>query len=159
VWKAGDLPELSMAELLTVLIVGFDLSFTPHAPQRAFEIVPLKQVAIQREYRLPGQLPDAQALLRQELPAAVARIQGHTMVVDARVEDHERLAELLSRRSLPRRSWPRKSESTQVYTLRVQEQPVGAILRQLAERIGWTIEMDEASIQANCLMPCSLPLA
>ena len=34
------------------------------------------------------------------------------------------------------------------YTLRVQDQPVGAILRQLAERMNWTMEFDEASIRA-----------
>jgi hypothetical protein len=36
----------------------------------------------------------------------------------------------------------------QVYTLRVQEKPVGAVLRELSQRLHWAIEIDERAIRA-----------
>jgi hypothetical protein len=147
-WSAGELSELSAAEQLTVLLVGFDLSFRLHARQRALDLVPLEKVSIQREYRLPTQFTDPVSLLRQELPAAMARVEGRSLVVDARVEEHERLVELLSSRSTPRRAQRPSGQTKRVYSLRVEEQPVGAVLKQLAERLQWAIEFDETSIRA-----------
>jgi hypothetical protein len=148
-WAENALPELSLAEQLTVLLVGFDLSFRVMADTRSFDIVPLEPATVQREYRLPRQLADEPGLLQQELPNATARVEGQKLIVEARVEDHERLAEILRGRSAAPRGQRRpQQQSQQVYTLRVQEQPVGAILGQLAERMNWAIEFDEASIQA-----------
>jgi hypothetical protein len=48
----------------------------------------------------------------------------------------------------PRRSATTQGESRQTYTLRVQEQPVGAVLTQLAQRLGWKLDVDEAAIRA-----------
>jgi hypothetical protein len=148
VWSAGELPELSTAEQLTLLLVGFDLSFKPHARERTFEITPLEKVAIQREYRLPSHFFDPGPLLRQELPAAVSRVEGRSIVVDARIEEHERLAALLSGRPTSRHAQRPSRPTKRVYSLRVQEQPVGTVLRQLAERLQWTMEFDEAAIRA-----------
>jgi hypothetical protein len=36
----------------------------------------------------------------------------------------------------------------QVYTLRVEEQPVRAVLNTLAERLNWQIQLDEAALKA-----------
>ena len=36
----------------------------------------------------------------------------------------------------------------QVYTLRVQEKPVGAVLRELSQRLHWAIQIDEDAIRA-----------
>jgi hypothetical protein len=147
-WSAAELPALNAAEQLTMLLVGFDLTFNLHTRERALEIVPLGKVAVRREYRVPSQISDPTYLLQQELPSAVARLDGRSLMVEARIEDHERLAELMSGRSVPRRA-PRPSRQTErVYTLRVEEQPIGAVLRQLAERLQWTMEIDESSIRA-----------
>jgi hypothetical protein len=147
-WSAGSLPESSAVEQLTVLLIGFDLSFAVRADQRRLEIVPLEPATIRRRYQLANHQPDAVALLRMELPDSRVLIEGKTAVVDARVEEHERLIALLrGKTAAPRRRPPQRS-TTQVYTLRVQEQPVGVVLRELAERLKWTIEIDESSIRA-----------
>jgi hypothetical protein len=147
-WSAGELPELTAAEQLTVLLMGFNLTFKPHPRERGLEILPLEKVAIERRYRLPDQFPDPTLLLQQELPLAVTRVEGRSILVDGRLEDHERLAELLSGRMTPRRAKLPSGETKRVYTLRVEEQPVGTVLRQLADQFRWTIEIDEASIRA-----------
>ena len=57
--------------------------------------MPLQHVTVQTRIPPAESIIDT-ALLRQELPAAAAaRIEGRKLVVDARVEHHERLAELL----------------------------------------------------------------
>jgi hypothetical protein len=105
-------------------------------------------VAIHRRYRLPENLADPETVLKQQLPTIAARIEGGVAVVDARLEDHERLAEWL--RGLGR--GPDNTRATtrtkQLYTLRVQEKPVDAVLRELDQRLNWNIEIDEASIRA-----------
>jgi hypothetical protein len=147
-WNAGELPELSAAEQLTVLLIGFDLTFKTLPKERALEIIRLEEVTIRREYRLPSRSADAIAPLRQELRTAKSvRREATRVIVDARVEQHERLADLFARRPSSRPSRRPTSQSQRLYTLRVQEQPVSAILKQLAERLGWTVEFDDAAIR------------
>ena len=55
--------------------------------------------------------------------------------------------------SLPSRPAPQTPESSpgetkRVYSLRVAEKPVGAVVRELAKRLNWQLEFDEAAIQA-----------
>jgi hypothetical protein len=147
-WAAGELPALSATEQLTVLLTGFDLTFKINALERALEIVPLEPVTIRREYPLPSRSPDT-TLLRQELQSTAShRMEATRLIVDARVEQHERLAELFAGRTVPRRLRRPAEESAQRYTLRVQEQSLRAVLQQLADRLEWTIEFDEAAIRA-----------
>jgi hypothetical protein len=149
-WPAGELPAISFAEQLTVLLVGFDLTFELQPGQKTVRIVPLKgPVAIHRRYRLPDNLADPATVLKQQLPTIEARIEGGVAAVDARLEDHERLAEWLRGRSRARENNRATPRTKQLYTLRVQEKPVGAVLRELAQRLNWNVDIDEASIRAS----------
>ncbi|MCC7473998.1 MAG: STN domain-containing protein [Pirellulales bacterium] len=53
-----------------------------------------------------------------------------------------------ARRAAARTPTRRGGGTKQVYTLRVQEKPVGAVLRELANKLHWSLEIDEAAIQA-----------
>lgn len=44
-WAAGELPELTLVDSLTVLLIGFDLTFELRANDRLISIVPLKHIA------------------------------------------------------------------------------------------------------------------
>jgi hypothetical protein len=105
-WSAGRLPELALAEQLTVLLIGFDLTFEIRPKTFTIVIVPLeKNAAIQH--------------------ATVAPSQGTPPRADRRAE-----------------------RTKQVYTLRVQEQPVGVVLRELSKRLNWAIDIDKEAIHA-----------
>jgi hypothetical protein len=106
-WSAGGLPEMTLAEQLTVLLVGFDLSFELRPNDRSIEIVPVKGVR---------KLPSASATTKRSVAP-----QNATHV---------------------------KTDVKQLYTLRVQEQPVGAVLQQLSKRLHWAIQIDEDAIKA-----------
>jgi hypothetical protein len=106
-WAAGELPELTVADSLTVLLYGFGLTFELRPTDRAIAIVELPSTAV-----LPAASPVR--------PTAEAN---------------------------PARS--RTTRGTQqVYTLRVQEKPVGAVLRELGQRLKWSIQIDEDAIRA-----------
>jgi type II secretory pathway component GspD/PulD (secretin) len=105
-WSAGQLPEMAFADQLSLLLIGFDLTFELRPTDQAIEIVRLKADA-----RAPA--PGATAAKPQVSPPAGS-----------------------------------KRSSRQVYTLRVQEQPVRAILQQLSERLHWAIQIDEEAIRA-----------
>jgi hypothetical protein len=106
-WAAGELPELSLSDQLTVLLIGFDLTFAFRSSDRTIEIVPLKG-AIK---------PDASTTANK-------------------------------RRAAPANAERAKNGSRQVYTLRVTEQPVRAILQALSNRLHWAIQIDEDAIRA-----------
>ena len=147
-WAAGGLPELSLTDQLTLLLIGFDLTFRLGPQDRVVEIIPLEgPVTLRRQYRLRNASAE-EALLRQQLTEGEVHLQGDMASVDARVEDHERLLQLLQDRTTQPRADTQKQKSTNLYTLRVQDQPVGNVLRQLAQRLNWKVEIDEPAIRA-----------
>jgi hypothetical protein len=106
-WSAGELPGLTLAEQLTVLLVGFDLTFELRPNERSIEIVPLKGVI-----KTPS------------------------------------VSEGSKQAATPANSARAKKDGKHVYTLRVQEQPVGAVLQALSKQLHWAIQIDEESIRA-----------
>jgi hypothetical protein len=107
-WAAGKLPALTLAQQLTILLIGFDLTFEVRPSKRTIEIVPLDAAQL-------ANLQPATERPRQLSPPRTVRSPG---------------------------------QAKQVYTLRVAEQPVEVVLRELARRLGWRVEIDEAGIKA-----------
>ncbi|HVT28481.1 MAG TPA: hypothetical protein VHE81_10755 [Lacipirellulaceae bacterium] len=106
-WAAGQLPELSLSQQLTVLLNGFDLTFELQSSDRTIRVVGLK-----------------------DIPALPANSMAK------------------SRRSAQTKMVGSRPGTRQVYTLRVQEQPVRLVLRALSQRLHWAIQIDESQIQA-----------
>ena len=104
-WAANDLPDLTLAEELSVLLLGFDLTFEFEPGDHAIRIVPL----------LPNVAP----------------------------APHGSRARTAAKPATPHSTGGTK----QVYTLHVQEKPVGAVLRELAARLHWNLQIDEDAIR------------
>jgi hypothetical protein len=111
-WAAGELPALTLAEQLTVLLIGFDLTFEVRPRERTLAIVPVEAADLER--------------IAEDAQPQAAGVP-------------------LEPRRRVRQSGP---ETRQVYTLRVVEQPVRAVLQELMQRLDWQIEIDEAAIRA-----------
>ena len=106
-WAAGSLPELAFAERLTVLLIGFDLTFEMQPRSRTISIVPLPSGFV--------------APVRRDDP----------------------------RSNSPRNRPTQPPQNTrQVYSLRVAEKPVGAVLQELADRLNWKFDIDRPAILA-----------
>ena len=100
-----------------------------------------------RRYRVRYAADQVESL-RRKFPGMAMHVEGEEIVADARIEDHERLAEWLAGDSKAASPPPPAGGGRQVYSLRVQEQPVRALVGALAQRMNWTVEMDDTAIRA-----------
>ena len=96
-WPAGELRSVSRADALTLLLIGFDLTWEP--TRRGIKIIPI------RPESLPAISPE------QSLIA----------------------------------NGPSPTNQAQRYTLRVTNQPFGAVLNQLAARVGYEVSYGAVS--------------
>jgi hypothetical protein len=103
-WAAGELPSMPLADQLSVLLAGFDVTYRVDAATKTIEIKP--------------------ATWPKHSPKALARRPDKTS---------------------PTRG---KAPSKQVFTLRVENQPVGRVLEQLATRLNWKLDVDANAIRA-----------
>jgi hypothetical protein len=147
-WPAGRLPAAPLAEQLTVLLAGFDLSYRVLGSQRTIEIVPLERSAtLSRRYRLRYGAEDLKRI-QQQFPGLRMQLQGEFVSVDGGLKEHQALAEwLIGPKSQPV-SRPPTGAAKQVYTLHVEEQPLKAVIDTLAAKLKWQLEVDEAAIRA-----------
>jgi hypothetical protein len=106
-WAAGELPTLPLADQLTLLLVGFDLTYQVQLDKRTIEIVPINWSAIE--------LAPVNTAKRRQPPRTT------------------------SQNALP--------NPKQVFSLRIEGQPVGKVLEQLAQRLGWQIAVDELELK------------
>lgn len=105
-WPAGRLPELNVTDQLTLLLIGFDLTFEVKPDEHTINIVPLAEIAT---------LPASNTARTQPAPKANAS---------------------------------RPARGKQMFSLRVEEKPVGVVLRQLATKLNWSLQIDEDAIRA-----------
>jgi hypothetical protein len=138
-WAGAIIPEATVAEALSVILIQFDLTFEWTATGAAFRILAApERVALERDH-LPGpgqSAADALAQWRQRFPALEARIVDDEIHVHGTIEEHETIERL--RLPLPRTSpspppgrlKPLKNER---YTLRIRETPLRDLLEKLSE--------------------------
>lgn len=136
-WPAVDLPPLTWTDRLTIVLAGLGWTFQFEEQGRAIRLVPLVPPSVlTRTY--PPVLPqlNLESLTRQFPEARFAQSsEGVSMTGSA--EDHARLRELLDR-STKKARW--RGRATTVHSLRVNEQPVGAILKTLEQKLQLQLE-------------------
>jgi hypothetical protein len=146
-WPAGSLPDLSLAEQLAVILIGFDLTFAVELREGVIKVVPISgPVTIRRHYRLPRDVEFDQ--LKERFRGIELRDSRRDVIFDGSAEDHERLGLLLRRQRELVRSPPVPGKTRKLLTLRIEQQPLRNVLEQVGQRLGWTIEIDDAAIQA-----------
>ena len=107
-WPAGSLPNAALNEQLSILLIGFDLTFALRPNDRSIELIALNST-------VPSSLP------RPAENAASTRTKPPAV----------------------------KKGQKQVYTLRVKEKPVRAVLEALKTSLHWAIQIDEEAIRAS----------
>jgi type II secretory pathway component GspD/PulD (secretin) len=105
-WPAGRLPKLTLADELTLLLVGFDLTYRLVPEELAIEIIPIVEPL--------AAAPHVATTTKPSHPASDGKTQ-HTK---------------------------------QLFTLRVQEQPVRKVLDQLVKQLHLEMKVDDAALQA-----------
>jgi hypothetical protein len=91
--------------------------------------------------------------LQRQIPGARLTLADGKLTLEGRWEAHQQLQQLLDElidgaTATPRQPTRRQTQTRQVFTLRVAEQPVGSLIRQLAERLDLDVHWDEQALAA-----------
>lgn len=142
-WPSGDFPPLSLADRLTLVAAGFDLTYTIADGSLTWVPQPAA-VVYEQGYPWKGNIASAIAQVREKVPAIVARAEGNQIIARGRFEDHELLARLLSGQSV---KTTKVVEGEKVYTLKVDEQQAGAVVKLLAQRLERQLKYEPAVLE------------
>lgn len=138
-WPAYDLPPLPLADRLSLLLAGFGLTYEIGANGGAVNLTPLPEnVEYEQSYTRsdPARLA---ADLKRVLPGLKIGQRGNEVVVRAPYEDHEKIERML-RGEKVKTVAPVAGEKR--YTLKVANQPAGAVARTVAKEIGKELKYD-----------------
>jgi hypothetical protein len=144
-WPAVELPAMSWSDRLTLVLIGFDLTYGLDQAQGALELVPAPpNPMLIRTFPVRGSAEQVLAAWQERAPEATVRVRGSRLEAQGRLEDFERFAAgARPARPLPRRG----AQQSYRLNLAVQDKPVGPLVRELGERMGWSIEFDEEGIR------------
>lgn len=144
-WAAADLPPLSLAEALTLVLGQFDATFEIASNGRQIALRPLpEEVAIERTFPAGAQAAAQARKYRELLPRCDVTVAGGKIVVRGRLEDIERIDVAQSgTRTVTRIT----AEPEKNYTLTVERKPLRAVLGRIAEDAMLTMEIDGASLE------------
>ena len=149
-----DRPHLNVArvDLAVILLQGFDLTCRIDARAGAFQIVDIQRpVQMTRSYSLRRIDQSRVDRVLGAVPRDTAELEDDRLVLTGRVETHDMVAAMLgggvpetrqqrAARSSTKR--PRKRRGQPAYTLKIQSQPVGAVIDQLERQLRLTIVWD-----------------
>lgn len=141
-WPAVDLPPLNFAERLSLLLAGFALTFDCPDEGRVLRLLPMPPTArLERTYAVSSQQTAVLQELARRFPDARITRRAGGVTVAGSLDAHETLQRLLKGRR-PATPGPAKPapESTVRYSLKIENQPVGAIAEALAKRLDRKIE-------------------
>ena len=142
-WTSSQLPPMTFPEQATLLLAGFDLSFTwnSSATQLTLRRFP-RAVALERTYRTSD--PESFiANVESKYPQAFVEraIESNAVLVRTTLEDHWQLQPSRTPQTTP-------VSGEQRFTLTVTQKPLDAVLRVLAAKLGrhvhWHEDISEA---------------
>ncbi|QDU38336.1 hypothetical protein Mal4_26630 [Maioricimonas rarisocia] len=149
-WAAGALSGMDLTEAVMFVLGQFELAFEWTGGMRGIRVVDLPgEVRIEkRHFRGRHSTREAVALIRKAFPDVAVNVEGTRLVVEARIDQQEAIAELLSRRAdrAPRRPAGLGPLISRRFTLTIVRQPAMALIRTL-ESQGVTVEYDADALE------------
>ena len=143
-WPAAEWPGMPWAERMTILLAGFDLTYEPASPD-SIRLVPIpRELELEKSYTPRGAVERAAADLKRLVPAATIAVDGKRLRVVASAEDHERIERLLGGESI---ATTKVTPGQKRYTLTVENQPAGAVVKTIAGQLGKELTYDPAAVE------------
>jgi hypothetical protein len=142
-WPAVDLPPLTFAQRLSLLLAGFGLTFEYADDGTAVRLVPLpREAVLERSYSPRGSADAVAARVVQRFPAARVTAAAGKLLVVGPIEVHEAVEDLVH--GAPRKTPTGKpsAKGTVVYTLRIENKPLGGVVAAVAKRIEREVRFD-----------------
>lgn len=154
-WETKRLPPMPLVDRVTLLLAGFGMTCDISPDGKTCHIVRIEQpVKIVREYDAGNRARQLVEEYRTSPRVAINR-RGDKVQIAGRWEDHQRAKEILggtSTRGEQRRSTPRSARN--VFSLRMENQPVGKVIDQLARQLGlevvWKADVEDRNTLVSC---------
>ena len=147
-WPEANLPPLRTTELLTLVLAGFHASYrfqkTPDGVQLEIVRIP-DNLSLTKSYRYAGNHDEAITKIHGLYPEAKVESDGKQLTIIGSHEAHQAVAKLL-RGGTVRRGMVTPGEKR--YTLTVQQQPLGPVLKALAGQLGLEVVLPEGQEEA-----------
>lgn len=142
-WPEVDLPPLNFAQAMSLVLAGFGLTFdyVPEGPGVRLNPLPV-EASITRRIPLPGSPAVARAEIRRRFPGLQFTIDGSHVVVDSTIEVADEIRRLLDGSSARPKPPAATAKVEKRYTLRVQDQPLGAVITAVAKEVGLELRFD-----------------
>lgn len=139
-WPAVRLPTLSVADRLTIVLAGFDLTYEvePATPRVKFVPVP-DQVMYEHSYSVKGDARGVAANVSRRIPAVKVTPRAGTIHVSGLFEDHEMVEKLL--RGEPAHRVVAK-EGEDRFTLTIENKQFEGLARALGQKLMLEVEFD-----------------
>ncbi len=132
-WPAIPLPPLTLADRLTLLLAGFDLTFETTADSAKLRIVPAPQsIEYEQTYAWRGANASLAAQLTKKFPELKIRLADDKVVVTGKYEFHETIDRLMSGETV---RTAKVVSGDKRYSLRVDNQPAGAVVKTVAKEL------------------------
>jgi len=145
-WPEADLPPLSFAQRMSIVLAGFDLSYQYEDEGRAIRLIPLPENAtVRREYTRTGITARTLAEIRRKFPDARISQDAGPLVVDGTVEQHDAIRELLSGHSARPKQPAHTDPLQQRHDFKVKQATLRAVAEYLEKSLGRKIEFDPAA--------------
>jgi hypothetical protein len=144
-WPARDLPSLALIDRISLILAGFSLTVEIAADGTVVKLVPVPPDAqLVRRYRFGAELWQATNRLQKRFTDAEVRRAGKTIVVRGSYELHFAIQQYLRGEVKPPRGG---ANAEKRYTMDVQHQPVGAVLKTVAIQDGLQIDATPEAAQ------------
>lgn len=138
IWNQKQLPEMSFAESLGILLAGFDATFEWAEKGKTVRIVNIPQdVTLKKTYAVKSNVTLNEAEMASEYPGSEVKRSGAQLTVTGPWELHREVQASLANK-------PRVKTTTtleKVYTLKVAA-GTDAILAKIAEQLGYQLDID-----------------
>lgn len=135
-WAAAVLPDVSLVDSLSVVLIQFDLTFRWTNSGDTVELIPIPDhLSVERKHHPKMKLADAMALIALRFPDLTARIVQSDIVVNGLVEDHEAISSLLrGENPVNHTKGDRNVPLGGLFTFRAEQPvPLSAIMKKLEE--------------------------
>jgi hypothetical protein len=142
-WPAVSLPPLTLVDRLTVVLAGFGLTYQVDASGQSLRLATIPtNVVLEKRYRPPRGGSEILAQLRSALPRASIQIEQGQIIVQGKQEDHEQVERMLA--GPPAATKAKKGAAKKLYSLNVENQPTGNVLKTLSQSLGKELKYDES---------------
>jgi hypothetical protein len=139
------LPPLTLADRLTLVLAGFDLTFEQIPDGSAIRIVPAPNtVEYEQSYAWRGQNQSLAAQLQKKFPEIKVRATEDKVIVTAKYETHEQIDRMMSGETV---RTVKVAPGGKVYSLRVDNQPAGAVVKTVAKELGKEMVYDPSLVE------------